>query len=117
MNNFSEEEKILTKIKNNEELNIDELEDIVFSYGIETKIESREEWYYHMSTLSKLNNTYVVTKWKEGITEYNGCEFENQPILVKEIKSTDVIMTSHYFYDNSGRIVYRIVNGQHKFEY
>ena len=103
MSNYSEEdikymEEILNKIKNKESLDQEELWNVLFEYDIYTEEEDDDRWYRYMSTISKLNNTYVVTNWKKGLTEYQDSEYDGNPIIVTEVKTEEIKMYRHTIY-------------------
>lgn len=53
---------ILAKIKRKEPLSQNELEDVIFKYDVYTDEGGDSRWYRYMSTISKLDDTYVITK-------------------------------------------------------
>lgn len=118
MRNYSEKDikymkEILNKIKNKEPLDQEELWNVLFEYGIYTE-EDDDRWYRYMSTISKLDNTYVVTNWKKGLTEYQDSEYDEDPIIVTEVKIEEVKMYRHTIYlDNNTTLV--VINNNPKF--
>lgn len=98
--------EILNKIKHKEPLNRNELYDVIFQYGIYTKEGSDSRWYRYMSTISKLDDTYVVTNWKHGLTDHQENEYDEDPIIVTKVKTEEVKMYTHTIYlDNATTLV------------
>ena len=92
------EKEILNKIKRKESLDREELCDVIFEYGIHTEEGDDSRWYRYMSTVSKLDNTYIVTNWKCGLTEHQESEYDEDPVIVTEIKTEEVKMYKHTIY-------------------
>ena len=106
--------KILNKIKHKEPLSKEELYDVIFQYGIYTKEGSNSRWYRYMSTISKLDDTYVVTNWNHGLTECQEDEYDEDPIIVTKVKTEEIKMYQHTFYlDNNTTLI--ITNNNLKF--
>ena len=87
--------EILAKIKRKESLSKEELRDIIFEYDIHTEKGSDGRWYRHMSTVSKLDDTYVVTNWQCGLTEYQENEYDEEPAIVTEVKTEEIKIYRH----------------------
>lgn len=96
--NIEHQKEILNKIKHKEPLSREELYDVIFQYDVYTKENGDDRWYRYMSTISKLDNTYVVTNWNHGLTEYQEDEYDENPIIVTKIKTEEVKMYRHTFY-------------------
>ena len=99
MNNYSEEdikymEEILNKIKNKESLSRDDYYWLIYECDVYTEEGDNDGYYEFNSTLSKLNNTYVLTNWNYDLTGDRGNEYE-YPIIVKDIKTEEVSSYKH----------------------
>lgn len=100
------QKEILAKIKRKEPLSQNELEDVIFKYNVYTDEGGDSRWYRYMSTISKLDDTYVVTNWKHGLTEYQENEYDEEPIIVTKIKTEEIKMYTHTIYlDNATTLV------------
>lgn len=93
--NIEYQRKLLNKIKHKESLNIRELCDIIFECDIYTEEGDDDRWYRYMSTISKLDDTYVVTNWEKGLTEYQDNEYDENPIIVTKIETEEIKMYWH----------------------
>lgn len=92
------QKELLNKIKRKESLDGEELRDVLFMYDVHTEEGSDSRWYRYMSTISKLDDTYVVTSWKCGLTEYQENEYDEDPVIVTKIKTEEVKMYQHTIY-------------------
>lgn len=89
------QKELLGKIKRKEPLDVGELRDIIFEYDIHTEEGSDGRWCRYMSTISKLNDTYVITNWEMGLTEYQDNEYNEDPVIVTEIETEEIKMYRH----------------------
>lgn len=85
MNNM-DIKNIINKIKNKEELDDNELSYIIDTYSIYTEKGYRDDYYYYMSALCKLNDLYVVIYWDKNLNKRKKTK-HYQPIIVTNIKT------------------------------
>lgn len=98
MNNFSRDaEELLNKIKNKEDLSREDWFNLFYEYEIHTEEGEEGRWSRYMTTISKLNNTYIVTYWSKGLTEYQENEYDDYPIIVESIDTETITMYKHKF--------------------
>lgn len=102
-NNMSVEEYIeilLSKIRNHVNLSESEIRWIVFECEVYSKdLEESEYQYDYVITISKLNDSYVMTKWlKSADIEYYDHAFKQQPIFIDSIKTKEIVQYEYSFY-------------------
>ena len=101
------QKEILNKIKHKEPLSKNEIVDILFKYGIYDEKDAHNGWYNYISTISKLNDTYVVTDWKNGLNEYE------YPIIVTEVKTKEIRLYKYFIYlDDNTTFITTNLNSQ-----
>lgn len=108
------QKEILNKIKHKEPLSKNELYDVIFQYDIYTKEGSDSRWYRNISTISKLDDTYVITNWKQGLTDSQENEYDEDPIIVTKVKTEEVKMYRHTFYLD-GNTIFIVTNNNLEF--
>lgn len=93
-------ETLLNKIRNHVNLSESEIRWIVFECEVYSqKPEESEYQYDYVITISKLNDSYVMTKWlKSADIEYYDHAFKQQPILIDSIKTKEIVQYEHSFY-------------------
>lgn len=88
------EEIMVNKIQNGEELTEEELEKLVWNYGIESDYGENRRWARHVTSIVKLCDRYFSVGWEEGLTERQENEFYEQPYEVKKhIYEKTIIVT------------------------
>ena len=77
---------IIKKIKNKEYLEDNELSYIINIYSIYTEKEYKDNYYYYMSTLCKLDDIYIIINWDKNLNKKLKTKYY-QPIKVTKIKT------------------------------
>ena len=77
---------IIKKIKNKEYLEDNELSYIINIYSIYTEKEYKDNNYYYMSTLCKLDDIYIIINWDKSLNKKLKTKYY-QPIRVTKIKT------------------------------
>lgn len=77
---------IIKKIKNKEHLKDNELSYIIKTYSIYTEKGYKDNYYYYMSALCKLNNIYIIIYWDKSLNKKLKTKYY-QPIKVTKIKT------------------------------
>lgn len=77
---------IIKKIKNREYLEDNELNYIIKTYSIYTEKEYKDNNYYYISTLCKLDNIYIIINWDKSLNKKLKTKYY-QPIRVTKIKT------------------------------
>lgn len=72
---------IINKIKNKEHLDDNELEHIIKMYSIYTEEGHRNNYYFYMSALCKLEDLYVVIYWDKNLNKKLKTKYY-QPMVV-----------------------------------
>ena len=93
-------ETLLNKIRNHVNLYESEIRWIVFECEVYSKdLEDSGYQYDYVTTVSKLNDNYVITYWrKSSDIEYYDHEFAIQPLIIDEIKTKEIVQYEHSFY-------------------
>lgn len=77
---------IIKKIKNREYLEDNELKCITKAYSIYTEKGYKDNYYYYMSTLCKLDNIYIIIHWDKSLNKKLKTKYY-QPIRITKIKT------------------------------
>ena len=77
---------IIKKIKNKEHLEDNELNYIINIYSIYTEKEYKDNYYYYMSTLCKLDDIYIIINWDKSLNKKLKTKYY-QPIRVTKVKT------------------------------
>lgn len=77
---------IIKKIKNKEYLEDNELNYIISTYNIYTEKGYKDNNYYYMSVLCKLNDIYIVIYWDKSLNKKLKTKYY-QPIRVTKVKT------------------------------
>lgn len=77
---------IIKKIKNKEHLEDNELNYIIKTYSIYTEKGYKDNYYYYMSALCKLNDTYIVIYWDKSLNKKLKTKYY-QPIRVIKVRT------------------------------
>ena len=77
---------IIKKIKNKEYLEDNELSYIINIYSIYTEKEYKDNYYYYMSALCKLDDIYIIINWDKSLNKKLKTKYY-QPIRITKIKT------------------------------
>ena len=77
---------IIKKIKNKKYLENNELNYIIKTYSIYTEKGYKDNNYYYMSALCKLDNIYIIVNWDKSLNKKLKTKYY-QPIRVTKVKT------------------------------
>lgn len=77
---------IIKKIKNKKYLEDNELNYIIKTYSIYTEKGYKDNYYYYMSALCKLDDIYIVIYWNKNLNKKLKTKYY-QPIRITKIKT------------------------------